>query len=92
MIYAVFLCDKNWMIKKIKQNDDRLSLCEGEFLTDMASQWEKLEENEEKYYSLELTFLEHDLTVPGIIRSYKEGNLVILASANNNQELFYLIQ
>ena len=50
MIYAVFLCDKNWMIKKIKQNDDRLSLCEGEFLTDMVSQWEKLEENEEKYY------------------------------------------
>ena len=78
MIYAVFLCDKNWMIKKIKQNDDRLSLCEGEFLTDMVSQWEKLEENEEKYYSLELTFLEHDLLYLGLSDPTRRGTWLSL--------------
>lgn len=48
MIYAVFLCDRKWNIRKIRQCSPDLSLSEGESLFKMISEKEKLEDNEEE--------------------------------------------
>lgn len=86
MIYAVFLCDKNWKIRKIRQCSKKLPLMEEAFLTDVVSEKEELQNMEEDYCSLDLTFIQTKLTTPAIIRSFKEGNLVILVSIKSNQD------
>ena len=86
MIYAVFLCDKNWKIRKIRQCNKELPLMEEEFLTDVVSEKEELLNMEEDYCSLDLTFVRTKLTTPAIIRSFKEGNLVILVFIRSNQD------
>ena len=86
MIYAVFLCDKDWKIRKIRQCNKELLLCEADFLTDLVSEKEALENIEEDYCSLDLTFVRNELTTPAIIRSFKEGNLVILVFIKSNQD------
>lgn len=90
MIYAVFLCDIKWKIIRIRQCNAELSLHEDELLTDFVLEREKLQNNTENHYSLELTFPEQKLTIPAIIDSFKEGNLVILAEVRNNRELLDL--
>ena len=86
MIYAVFLCDKDWKIRKIRQCNKELPLSEEEFLTDVVSEKEELQNIEEDYCSMDLTFVRTELTTPAIIRSFKEGNLVILVFIKNNQD------
>ena len=86
MIYAVFLCDKQWKIKRIRYNNGTLSLNVGDFLTEMIIEKEALKDNLENDCSMELTFSEVDLTLPAAVCSFKEGNLVILAVVRNNQE------
>lgn len=86
MIYAVFLCNKQWEIKIIRQCSPDMAFEEGEFLTSIVSEKLELEHIEEKQYSLELTFPEQKKTLSALITSYKEGNLVVLAHINNNQE------
>lgn len=86
MIYAVFLCDKQWKITNIRQCNFDFKLKEGEYLTDIVSDCERLDEAGEKQYLLELTFHDVGQTIPALIDSYKEGNLVVLAHINNNQE------
>lgn len=85
MVYAVFICDKQWKIKKIRQCCEELSLKEGdlfkELITEETDLWQ-----EEKEYSLELTFPEKELVVSAIIHSFKEGNLIVLAHVNNNHD------
>ena len=86
MIYAVFLCDKQWKIKKVRQCCPELHLREGDFLTDMVSEKWNIEQEEEKQFTVELTFTEQKLTIPAIIHSYKEGNLVVIATIRSDQE------
>ena len=86
MIYAVFLCDKQWKIKRIRYNNGTLSLNVGDFLTEMIIEKEALKDNLENDCSMELTFSEVDLTLPAAVCSFKEGNWVILAVVRNNQE------
>ena len=59
---------------------------EEEFLTDVVSEKEELQNIEEDYCSMDLTFVRTELTTPAIIRSFKEGNLVILVFIKNNQD------
>ena len=86
MIHAVFLCDTNWKINKIRQCNIKNFLHEEMFLTDVVLEQEKLRNTTENHYSLELTFPGQKLTIPAVIDSFKEGNLVILAKVTNNQE------
>lgn len=90
MIYAVFLCDKQWKIKKVRQCCPGLNLQEGEILTDLISEQMDFNRTEEKQSTVELDFVEKKFTVPAIIYSYKEANLVVLASIRNDQELLEL--
>ena len=86
MIYAVFLCDRQWKIKKVRQCCPELDLKEGEFLTNLISEKEELEQEHGEQYTLELSFSKYEGTIPAVIHSYKEASLVVLASINNNQE------
>ena len=86
MIYAVFLCDKQWKIKKIRQCCPELYLREGDFLTDRLSEKWDFEQEEENQFTVELTFMEQKRTIPAIIHSYKEGNLVVIATIHSDQE------
>lgn len=82
MIYAVFLCDKQWEIKKIKECSPKLPLKEGDNLAALVTEADL--NREEEQYSLELTFSEQKLTLPAIIHSYREGNLVVLAQVSGS--------
>lgn len=86
MIYAVFLCDKQWKIKKVRQCCPELHLQEGELLTNLISEKWDSEQEEEKQFTAELTFLQQKLTIPAIIHSYKEANLVVIVSIHSDQE------
>ncbi len=86
MIYAVFLCDKQWKIKKVQQCCPELDLKEGDSLTDLISEKWALEQGNGEQYTLELSFLKQEGTIPAVIHSYKDARLVVLASINNNQE------
>ena len=86
MIYAVFLCDKQWKIKKIRQNTRILILKEDEYLTALVKEKELLLDKNEGEHSLELTFFQKEMIIPAIIQVYKEGNLVVLVSIKNDRE------
>ena len=87
MIYAVFLCDRQWKIKKVRQCYPELDLTEGKFLTDLVFEKEELEQEHGEQYILELTFFKNKCTIPAVISSYREASLVVLVSINNNQQL-----
>ena len=42
MIYAVFLCDEQWKIKKIRQDNQMGDLKEDKFLTELVVEKDKL--------------------------------------------------
>ena len=86
MIYAVFLCDKQWKIKKVRQCCPELTLKEGDFLTELVCEKELLQQNTEEQSSLELTLKGLNHTVSAIFHLYKEANLVVLAEINSHQE------
>ena len=86
MIYAVFLCDKQWKILRIHQCCPTLDLGEGEYLSDLVSEKQELAQNGEKQYILELTFIKNQLTIPTVFQIYNEASLVVCASVKNNQE------
>ena len=86
MIYAVFLCDKQWKIKKVRQCCPELNLNEGDFLTELICEKELLRQNTEEQFSLELTLKGLNHTVSAIFHLYKEANLVVLAEINSHQE------
>ena len=86
MIYAVLLCDKEWNIVKIKQNVSGLSLKPGDCLADVVQDADELTENDEKQYSLFLTFRENGMTLSTLVRSFQEGNLVILSHVRSDAD------
>lgn len=86
MIYAVLLCNKEWNIVKIKQNVSGLSLKPGDCLADVVQDADELTENDEKQYSLFLTFRENGMTLSTLIRSFQEGNLVILSHVRSDAD------
>lgn len=90
MIYAVFLCDKQWKIEKVRQSLPEFDFQEGDFLTDLIQEELKPGQADMKQATVELTFVKQKLTIPAILHFYKEANLVVLASVNNNQELLEL--
>ena len=80
MVYAVFLCDREWKIKKIQQCREALHLKENDILTDVVREKEMLsfgEEKEETQYALNLTFTELKQTLQVVIQTYREGSLVV---------------
>ena len=86
MIYAVLLCNKEWNIVKIKQNVSGLSLKPGDCLADVVQDADELTENDEKQYSLFLTFRENGMTLSTLVRSFQEGNLVILSHVRSEAD------
>jgi len=86
MIYAVLLCNKEWNIVKIKQNVSGLSLKPGDCLADVVQDADELTENDEKQYSLFLTFRENGMTLSTLVRSFQEGNLVILSHVRSDED------
>ena len=89
MIYAVFLCDKKWNIKRIRYNNGELSLKEGDSFAELLSEDSVLQDedfSEEISYSREVTFVKPELTLPAVIHCFKEGNLVILADIKTNKD------
>lgn len=86
MIYAVLLCNKEWNIMKIKQNVSGLSLKPGDCLADVVQDADELTENDEKQYSLFLTFRENGMTLSTLVRSFQEGNLVILSHVRSDAD------
>lgn len=86
MIYAVFLCDRQWKIKKVRQCCPELELKEGEFLTDLLSEKQEFEQAKEEQYTVELSFFQLKGTITAVIHSYKEASLVVLARIENNQD------
>ena len=90
MIYAVFLCDTEWKINKIRQCNTELLLQEEMFLTEVVLERQELQNTTENHFSLELTFLGQKVTIPAVIDSFKEGNLVILVQVRNNQDFIEL--
>ena len=86
MIYAVLLCNKEWNIVKIKQNVSGLLLKPGDCLADVVQDADELTENDEKQYSLFLTFRENGMTLSTLVRSFQEGNLVILSHVRSDED------
>ena len=86
MIYAVLLCNKEWNIVKIKQTVSGLSLKPGDCLADVVQDADELTENDEKQYSLFLTFRENGMTLSTLVRSFQEGNLVILSHVRSDAD------
>lgn len=86
MIYAVLLCNKEWNIVKIKQNVSGLSLKPSDCLADVVQDADELTENDEKQYSLFLTFRENGMTLSTLVRSFQEGNLVILSHVRSDAD------
>lgn len=86
MIYAVLLCNKEWNIVKIKQNVSGLSLKPGDCLADVVQDADELTENDEKQYSLFLTFRENGMTLSTLVRSFQEGNLIILSHVRSDAD------
>lgn len=86
MIYAVLLCNKEWNIVKIKQNVSGLSFKPGDCLADVVQDADELTENDEKQYSLFLTFRENGMTLSTLVRSFQEGNLVILSHVRSDAD------
>ena len=86
MIYAVLLCNKEWNIVKIKQNVSGLSLKPGDCLADVVQDADELTENDEKQYSLFLTFRGNGMTLSTLVRSFQEGNLVILSHVRSDAD------
>lgn len=89
MIYAVFLCDKKWNIKRIRYSNGKLSLNEGDSFTELILKDTVLQNedsSDESSYSQEVTFVKPELTVPAVIHCFKEGNLVVLAAIKTNKD------
>ncbi len=86
MIYAVFLCDKQWKIKKVRQCCPELAVTEGEFLTNLVLEKDKLEQETAEQCILELTFPACEEPLSAVIHSYKEAILVVLARISSNAD------
>ena len=86
MIYAVFLCDKQWKIKKVRQCCPELAVTEGEVLTDFVCEKQVLEQEQREQCILELTFCGQEKPLSAVIHSYKEARLVVLTSISSNQD------
>ena len=71
---------------KIKQNVSGLSLKPGDCLADVVQDADELTENDEKQYSLFLTFRENGMTLSTLVRSFQEGNLVILSHVRSDAD------
>lgn len=86
MIYAVLLCDKEWIIRKIQRCAPELLLQPGECLTDMVEEAEELRRNDDRQYSMPLTFSEKNMTLSALVRRFEQGILVTLSHIRNDQE------
>ena len=86
MIYAVLLCDKEWTIKRIQRCVSELSFHQGDRLPEMVEDADEFTQNDEKLYSLSLTFTEQGMTLSALVQRFEEGNLVVLSHVQNDAE------
>ena len=80
MIYAVFLCDKQWKIKKVRQCCPELTVTEGEFLTDLVLEKDRLTQETAEQCILELTLPACREPLSAVIHSYKEAMRILRPS------------
>ena len=90
MINAVLLCDTDWKITRIRQCNPEWFLQEEDFLTDFVSEKEKLQNDPGNRYVTELTISGQNRSMPVLIDSFKEGNLVIIAQVSSNADFIEL--
>lgn len=89
MIYAVFLCDKTWNIRKILRQHSPLALQEGVSLTSLLDTSASLPEDGEHHCIL-LTFTSPRMSLPAVIHAFPEGALILLSHAQTDEELMEL--
>ena len=88
MVYAVFLCDKKWIIHNILRCEPELSaiLHRGVCLTGLIDKSSDLSHEEERHRSMLFSFKEIQLTIPAFIRTFPEGYLIILSHVEGDIE------
>lgn len=89
MIYAVFLCDKTWNIRKILRQHSPLTLQEGACLTSLLDTPASLPEDGE-HHCIPLAFTNPRMSLPAVIHSFPEGALILLSHAQTDEELIEL--
>ena len=88
MVYAVFLCDKKWIIHNILRCEPELSaiLHRGVCLTSQIHEGDALAREEARHRSMFLSFKETQLTFPAFIRTFPEGYLILLSHVGSDSE------
>ena len=86
MELAVFLCNKNWIIEKIRMCDQVLGLREGDDLTQITEEGALLQAAMREEYALSLTFSGKQLTVSAVLHHFTEGNLVVLSDVKTTAD------
>ena len=86
MIGAVFLCDKQGKIKKVRECCPELGLNEGDLMPEpLLTGWRQAQ-CEEKRQILELSFPDRKEPVSVMIDPYKEADLVVLARIRDHSD------
>lgn len=88
MVYAVFLCNKEWIIHSVLQCEPELSalLHTGVCLRTLLRDPSTLSGAEECHRSVSFTFKESQLTMPAFIRSFPEGYLILLSHIDSDAD------
>ena len=85
MIYAVFLCDKNWIIKKIRHCVPELSLKPGDDLRDILDQADMLETFDEDRHSMEVS-VGDEFRGSMLVHTFLEGYLAVFSRVSCERE------
>lgn len=86
MIYAVFLCDKQWIIKKIRICAPGLSLKLEGRLAEFLKDGDALLHRREDQYCAEVTAVNGSFHGSMTVNVFSEGNLVIFSRVQSEQE------
>lgn len=86
MIYAVFLCDKQWIIKRIRICAPELSLRPGDDLAEFLEDRDTLISHGKAQYCAEISVQKNKFQGSMSVNSFSEGNLVIFSRVRNEQE------
>ena len=86
MIYGVFLCDKQWIIKKIRICAPELSLKPGDKITEFLEDGEVLLSCREDQYCVEITSVNGLFQGSMTVNIFSEGNLVVVSQVRSEQE------
>lgn len=86
MISAVFLCDKKWKIRKIRQSIPLLPLKVGDSLTTLVAEAPALLQFENEDFSTFLTFEKYEISLSALIHRFPEGYFIIGSKIEGNED------